>query len=85
MDVENESVTVQLKWKHQFQFAGYYAAEKKGFFAEEGLAVRLIEGGPQLSVAEAVASGHATYGVLASELVQERAHGKPLALLAVIF
>ncbi|MBL7225662.1 MAG: PAS domain S-box protein [Desulfobacteraceae bacterium] len=29
-----EPVTIQLKWKHQFQFAGYYAAIEKGFYAD---------------------------------------------------
>jgi ABC-type nitrate/sulfonate/bicarbonate transport system substrate-binding protein len=28
----NKEVTLQLKWKHQFQFAGYYAALHKGFY-----------------------------------------------------
>ena len=26
-----DTVRLQLKWKHQFQFAGYYAALEKGF------------------------------------------------------
>ena len=26
-----DQVTLQLKWFHQFQFAGYYAAKEKGF------------------------------------------------------
>jgi ABC-type nitrate/sulfonate/bicarbonate transport system substrate-binding protein len=30
-------VTLQLKWFHQFQFAGYYAAKEKGFYAAEGI------------------------------------------------
>src|SRR5205823_3800321 len=30
-------VTLQLKWVTQAQFAGYYAAKKKGFYKEEGL------------------------------------------------
>ena len=30
-----ELVTLQLRWFHQFQFAGYYAAKEKGFYAEE--------------------------------------------------
>jgi two-component system cell cycle sensor histidine kinase/response regulator CckA len=80
-----DPVTVQLKWKHQFQFAGYYAALQQGFFAEEGLDVTLLAGGPQISVADEVVSGRADYGVLASELVQERADGKPVLLLGVIF
>ena len=34
-----DKVTLQLKWFHQFQFAGYYAAKEKGFYAAEGLDV----------------------------------------------
>ncbi|VVS93439.1 ABC transporter substrate-binding protein [Desulfoluna spongiiphila] len=40
-----ESVSLQLKWTHHVQFAGYYAALEKGFYEEEGLAVTLLEGG----------------------------------------
>jgi len=36
-----EKVRLQLKWYHQFQFAGYYAAQAKGFYTEEGLDVKL--------------------------------------------
>ena len=38
-----EKVRLQLKWFHQFQFAGYYAAIEQGYYAEEGLDVELIE------------------------------------------
>ncbi|MEE8480221.1 MAG: ABC transporter substrate-binding protein, partial [Desulfobacterales bacterium] len=34
-----DSVVLHLKWYHQFQFAGYYAAKEKGFYAQEGLDV----------------------------------------------
>ncbi len=34
-----EKVTLQLKWQHQFQFAGYYAAKAKGFYKEVGIDV----------------------------------------------
>ncbi|HNW12770.1 MAG TPA: ABC transporter substrate-binding protein, partial [Candidatus Rifleibacterium sp.] len=36
-------INMQLKWKHQFQFAGYYAAVEKGFYREEGFEVNLLE------------------------------------------
>ena len=44
---ENDTVVLQLKWKHQFQFAGYYIALERGYFAEEGLDVVLEE--PQVN------------------------------------
>ena len=31
-----DKVSLQLKWKHQFQFAGYYAALEKGFYRDAG-------------------------------------------------
>jgi len=64
-----EPVSLQLKWTHPFQFAGYYAALEKGFYKEKGLAVTLLEGSPQeqLSV-RTVLDGKATYGLAGSEL-----------------
>ena len=44
-----DAVTLELKWFHQFQFAGYYAAKEKGFFAEEGLDVAIRERDPKES------------------------------------
>ena len=41
-----EVIDFQLRWKHQFQFAGYYAAIAQGYYREEGLDVRLHEGAP---------------------------------------
>src|SRR5229473_3596400 len=51
-----DPVSLQLKWKHQFQFAGYYAALEQGFYRTAGLDVTLLEGGPDIDVAETVAS-----------------------------
>ena len=41
--IQTDTVTLKLKWKHQFQFAGYYAAIEKGFFKDVGLHVVLRE------------------------------------------
>ena len=47
-----DQVSMQLKWKHQFQFAGYYAALEQGFYRDAGLDVTIREGGPEIDVAE---------------------------------
>ena len=47
-----QDVSIQLKWHHHFQFAGYYAALEQGFYSEEGLNVSLIAGGPDVPVAK---------------------------------
>jgi len=82
---QGRPVTVQLKWYHQFQFAGYYAAQEKGFYREAGLDVRLKEGGPDTHLAEDVASGRAQFGVTDTSLILERAQGLPVVALGVIF
>ena len=80
-----EPITLQLKWYHQFQFAGYYAAEAKGYYREAGLEVHLAEASASTNVVEEVLSGHAQYGVADSRLVIQRIQGKPVVVLAVIF
>ncbi len=78
-------VTLQLHWLHQFEFAGYYAALHKGYFAEEGLDVTILSGGPGISAIARVASGEAEFGVASSELLLARLNGQPVVALAPIF
>ncbi len=80
-----ESVKLQLKWKHQFQFAGYYAAQAKGFYADEHLKVTILEGGMNQYATEKVLSNKAQYGVGDSEILLDYANGKPLVVLGAIF
>lgn len=79
-----EQVTLQLKWHHQFQFAGYYAALFKGYYRDAGLQVTLREGKPGSNVIEQVISNQAHYGVGGSDLVQARAAGQPVVVMAAI-
>ena len=80
-----EKVTIQLKWYHQFQFAGYYAALEKGFYAEEGLEVELRERVAGTSYIEDVLQDRAQYGVADAGLLLSRLKGHPLVLVAQIF
>lgn len=82
---ELERVVLQLKWRHQFQFAGYYAALEQGYYREAGLDVELREAEPERDHMAAVLSGEAHYGVGNSDLLLERAAGKPVVVLAPIF
>lgn len=80
-----EPVRLQLRWRHQFQSAGYYAALHKGFYQEAGLDVTLKEGGPGSDVVEDVLSGVAEFGVGSSNLVLDYLNGKPVLMLGPIF
>jgi PAS domain S-box-containing protein len=81
----DDTVRVQLKWWHQFQFAGYYAAEKKGFYKEQGLNVKLISGDPSHAPVPQVLNNKADFGITGSDLVVEYTNGKPLVALGAIF
>ncbi|NJM82662.1 MAG: ABC transporter substrate-binding protein [Tabrizicola sp.] len=54
-----EDVTLQLKWVTQAQFAGYYVAQAKGFYEEEGLNVTILPGGPDIAPTQVIAGGGA--------------------------
>lgn len=77
-------VRLQLKWLHQFQSAGFYAAIEQGYFREAGLEVTLLEGAPDRDPASVVLSSQADFGVGTSSLVIDRAAGKPLVAVAAI-
>jgi two-component system, cell cycle sensor histidine kinase and response regulator CckA len=80
-----EPLSLQLKWHHQFQFAGYYAAEAKGFYTAEGLEVRILEGGTERPPIDAVLRGSASFGVGDADVLLARLKGAPLVLCAAIF
>jgi class 3 adenylate cyclase/ABC-type nitrate/sulfonate/bicarbonate transport system substrate-binding protein len=80
-----DAVSMQLKWKHQFQFAGYYQALEQGFYRDAGLDVTIREGGPGIDVAETLASGKADFGVCGTSVLREWTLGRRLVVLAAIF
>jgi len=84
-DERLDAVTLQLKWKHQFQFAGYYAALEKGFYQEAGLDVTIIEASAGEESTDQVISGKSDFGIAMSNLIPLRAEGYPIVALAAIF
>ncbi|HSI08395.1 MAG: ABC transporter substrate-binding protein [Rariglobus sp.] len=82
---EPDRVRLQLKWRHQFQFAGYYAAIAQGYYRDAGLEVELLEAVPGKNPVDVVFAGGAEFGVGNSDLLLSRAEGKPAVVLAAIF
>lgn len=79
-------VTVQLRWAHNAQFTGLYAADQHGYYADEGLAVRFVEGGAQADLITPLLTGDAQFSVgLADTLLLARADGKAVKALATIY
>ena len=79
-----EKVILQLSWYHEFQFAGYYAAQLKGYYQEEGLEVEIRERSPGQLPVDEVLSGDADFGNATSDIMLLRMQGKPVVVLAVI-
>ncbi len=80
-----ETVSLQLKWKHAFQFAGFYMAKEKGFYHDAGLNVEIREMAAGISLSDEVISGRANYGVSDSALIHSKLSGKPVIALSAIF
>jgi ABC-type nitrate/sulfonate/bicarbonate transport system substrate-binding protein len=83
---EPDKVTVQLSWFHSVEFAGFYVADQKGYYADENLVVTLKPGGADVLPAQEVADGKADIGVTGGDqLLIARSQGLPLEAIAAIF
>jgi signal transduction histidine kinase len=80
-----DHVRLQLKWTHQFQFAGYYAAIEQGYYRKAGLDVELLEAQFGVDPVTTVLNGDAEFGVGTSNLLLDRSRGKPVVVLGVIY
>ncbi len=81
-----EKLILQLKWVPQSQFAGYYAAQGRGFYAEEGLDVEIRAGGPKINPAKIAAAGQADVIIdWMPSALEAREHGVPLVNIAQPF
>lgn len=81
-------VSLQLRWDHQFQFAGYYAALWEGYYADEGMDVEIrsaFRNSEVLDAAAEVNSGRSDFGVGAANLLIAQDSGMKLKLVASIF
>ena len=77
-----QHVSVQLEWKHQFQFAGFYAALEQGHYKDLGLDVEIKEYDSNIDVVSDVLGEVSTYGMSSSHLILERLSGKKIVQLA---
>lgn len=79
-------VNFMPSWVPQPQFAGYYVAQKKGFYREVGLEVNIINGGYNKDVAKMLESGEINFGTLyLTSAIEENDHGNHLINIGQIF
>lgn len=71
-----DQVSFIPQWTPQSQFAGYYVAHDKGFYAARGLDVKILRGGPDFPPSELLSAGKADFGTMfLTTAVVKRAQG----------
>lgn len=79
-------ISLQLGWKHGPDFAGFYIASDQGYYAEQGLDVTYLEGGPSSYPVKIVVDGGADFGLTtADNLIRARSEGVEVSAIACIF
>ena len=80
-----QKVSLQLEWKHQFEFAGFYAAVEKGYYEDIGIELEIKEFHDGINISQDVLNGKSTFGISSSALILERLNNKPVVLIASYF
>jgi len=76
-----KKVSVQLLWKHQFEFAGYYIAKEKGFYNDIGLDVKLKEFNFNTKIVKDVIDKKSTFSVGYSSIILNKLKGDDIVLI----
>lgn len=78
-------VSIQLKWKHQFQFAGFYIAKELGFYKDVGLDVELKEFESNMNITNEITEFKSDFGIDDSSLIYHKLNGAKVVALFPIF
>ncbi len=79
-------VKLQLQWFTQAQFAGYYAAQDQGFYADQCLDVTILEGAVDISPQTVLANGEADFAISwVSKALASREGGANIVNIAQVF
>lgn len=84
-----EPVVLQLKWDHEFQFAGYYAALWQGYYRDAGIEVDIQsafdESGHYRNSQQRLIKAEVDFAIGGADILSGRDVGHPLVVLAPIF
>ncbi|WP_181388386.1 transporter substrate-binding domain-containing protein [Vibrio albus] len=82
---DTQKVSLRLQWKHQFEFAGFYAAKEQGYYRDAGIDVDILEYDNDVDMVTEVTSGKTDFGIWGSGLIELGMQGEPVMLLANYF
>ncbi len=81
-----DEVSLQLQWFTQAQFAGYYAADAEGFYADQCLDVTIVEGGVEIVPQTQLANGDVDFAISwVSKALASREAGADIVNIAQVF
>ena len=81
-----EHIELQLDWKHQFEFAGYYIAKEKGFYTKAGLDVDIQEYNKNINILKKVENSKngGIYGISYPSIILHKANGANITLISAM-
>ena len=83
---EPDSISLQLQWFTQAQFAGYYAAIDQGYYADQCLEVEIKEGAVEIVPQSELANGNADFAIAwVPKALQTREAGADIVNIAQVF
>jgi polar amino acid transport system substrate-binding protein len=80
-----EKVSLQLHWKQQFEFAGYFMAKEKGFYKDVGLDVDILEYHNGVNIADAVTKKEHSFAIGYSSTILDEINTNRFVLLSANF
>jgi len=85
----SEKVVLQLKWEHEFQFAGYYAALWQGYYKDVDIDVEIKpisrKDGSMVNPVDEILNGNAHFAVGSLDILTAKDKGLNVVVLASIF
>jgi len=85
-DPSRPAVTLQLNWKPEPQFGGFYAAEVDGIYARHNLDVTITPGGAGAPTVDMIGAGTVPFAIVSGdEIVRARTMGNPVVALFAVY
>lgn len=78
-------IKLQLQWKNQFEFAGFYMAKEKGYYKDLGIDVEFVEFDGKSNIINEVLNEDKQIGIWGSDIINEWLNGKDIVFLANYF
>jgi ABC-type nitrate/sulfonate/bicarbonate transport system substrate-binding protein len=81
-----DKVTMQFAWLHTAEYAGFYLAAEKGYYADENIDINLVAGGYGIDSIAEVTENRAQFGISrGTNMIVARSKGQDIVAVGTIF